>query len=452
MNEKKCVFLLVLAVTVLTVSCAAPEESFDQDFFRDGSENTDFGGSDLIMGTVSDSFFFEEGTTFHDAMLERFGEIEEKFNCRIVQISPQDDFVIGSFYGGTRYVDIIYSDPLQTARAGALYPLCDLEMDLTDFDTYGTPNLLEYGMQNGIPYAVTPAKWPLSFRGNAGTFVILNEGIIEKYGFTDPRDLCESGAWTLDNFIKYVPDYYISAGEDTVHAIGAVRRNLVKGVFGAFGIPFVTMTESGLRSGYSLTQTPLCIDWFKSFMDECEQYILLSSDWGSYSFVNGNNSVMTLTEFLYIRDIAANVDNFGVVSFPSSTYIEYGKNYSYYYFSSMLSLSGAAPEPDDVCECFKELIRPFGECRTTEDYIDYLTGNVFFDRRDSEFYNGLSKTAIHVYNNFYLDFFDELGSEFDSDTGATFIARNLESFDQHSQVAEQNQITVRMLYQSSYSD
>lgn len=442
------VCLLVIVVTLVAACSSSQVEIFDADFSMDTkTEKIDFHGDDLIMGIISGDFFYDEGSTFYDSMLERLEEMKTQYNCNIKKISVNNEAITGSFYGGTRYVDIIFSDPLGTATAGSLYPLNKLDIDLTDFDTYGTPNLLEYAMWDGIPYAISPAKWPLSFKGNSGTYMIINETIIEKNGFTDPREHSENGTWTLENFKDLIPKYYISAGDDTVYAIGGNGGNFARAVLGAYGIPCVTNTEGVIHSGYTVPQAEQCIDWYNNFVDEYKPYLTRkNADWGSFTFVNDNHASMTLTEFLYLKDITTNVDNFGIINFPSSIFIDYGKTLSYYYFSYMFSISGAVEEPDEICECLKTFVQPFKGYETTEDYIRYLTNNIFFDRRDAEFYINLSKTATYVYYNYKMDYFDEMDNEFKSGSGATFLSKHLDQLNEYSQITVPNQQYVKYLY------
>lgn len=447
----KKIFLLItfLIVAAFTVSCSSAEESFEADFPSDRAAKIDFGGDDLVLGFISGNFFYDEGSTFYDSMLDRLNEIGNTYNCNIRQISPSDESIIGSFYGGTRYVDIIFSDPLPTAVAGVLYPLDKLDIDLTDFATYGTPNLLEYAMWEGTPYAIIPARWPLSFKGNSGTFMIINENIIEKNGFVDPREHCENGEWTTENVSGLIPMYFVSAGDDTVYSIGANGGNLARAVLGAFGIPCVVDSDGVISSGYSLPQAEQCIDWFNRFVNEYKPYITTkNADWGSFDYINGNNAAMTLSAFDYFKEITVNVDNFGMISFPSSPYVDYGKNLLYYYFSFMLSVSGGVEDPDSICACLKSLVQPFAGYETEEDYLRYLTDNIFFDRRDAEYYVNLSRTSTYVYFNYKLDNFTEMSNEFGSGSGASFLSRKLDQLNEYSQITAANREYVRFLYGS----
>lgn len=440
---------LFIILAVLAVSCSEPEsETFDADFsLGESSEKVDLRGEELIMGLISSDFYFDDESTFHDSMLDRLSEMGKEFNCKITQVSVDDEHVIGSFYGATRYVDIIYSDPQKAEIAGALCPLSKMDIDLTDFDTYGTPNILEMGMWDGISYAVIPAKWPLSFRTNAGTFLILNENLIQKNGFTDPREHSENGTWTIENCGELIPSYYVSAGDDTVYAIGGNGGNFARAVLGAFGITCVTNTEGVIHSGYALPQAERCIDWYNDFYEAYKPYCTRkNADWGTFTFVNENRACMTLTEYLYLKDITTNVDNFGVINFPSSAFVEYGKNVVYFVKGYMLSISAAVEDPDEICECFKAFVEPFKGYETREDYIRYLTSNIFFDRRDAEFYVNIMKSASFVYRDFKLEFFNEMDNEFRSGTGATFLAQHLNQINEYAQVTVPNQQYIRYLY------
>lgn len=390
-----CVILGIMAL--ISCSSQSGEELFDLAFDTSAEEAVSLHGKSLKISGASaeELFFYEPETTLYDLVLSRFKEIEDKYDTHVELVSGD---VIAQFYEGIQSTDIIAGYINGAATAGALMPFTELDIDLTDFDKYGYPYMLEYAMAEGVPYGAYPGYWPLALsNSNCGNFVLLNEVVIKKYGFVDPRERFDNGEWTLDGFKACLPDYYISAGKDTIYALAWNGGNIFRHVKTGSGMDLADVVNGIVVSGYSLPQAVETMNWYLSFIDDCKHMLNPNGGYGQYDIVAKNDCAMYLLGTDFLDGIVQNIEDFGLLPFPSSKYIKYGSNYGTYEYTYEFGILGNVENPDGVCEAFKTLLDPFEGYATMEEYIKFLTNNIFFDRRDAIQYITHAKYARFIH-------------------------------------------------------
>lgn len=216
-------FLLFLVVTVsafILAACGGSDEpstandngnNAENQTNDDGNENEapenepeetyDLGGRHITINFHAD-LTPQEGTEIGDLQVERWREVEEKYNVTIEwTTTPYDekfDHFTTTVLAGEPYADIVLFDDTETGRLSrlALEGLIVAYDDIIDLSqTKLSDMILEQGriLPDGKVYAVETLG---TFARGGGMFY--NKTLFEQAGLEDPYDLVQRGEWTWD--------------------------------------------------------------------------------------------------------------------------------------------------------------------------------------------------------------------------------------------------------------
>lgn len=399
MRQPIRIICLALVIVLILCACgeAAAEEKVPEYDFGSGISAEDMGGFRLVWGwsgsTGSSVFGFVPDTALADMAIERRKEVEKNLNC-VIELRQSstmvDNFRSGILAGFQDYDIVATGGALRTdARAGNLMGLASL-IDVRNTDKWGTPNMLQPMLWNEDVYGVVPFAWPDLIYRLSGHILAVNENIVSRLAQPDPREFVEKGEWTWDKFEEVIRDYTF---EDAGRTIYGVRVHLPY-----YSIDFLlsngvavssyedghvvagVYTEAG-REAMERAQTV--------YYDTCHDYFHpLTDSVGDDEFSNGE-TVMYLTWLNELTGstnwIMYNMDNIGILPFPQGPKATPGKYLSY---NEGLLLCFAIPinarDPYASAKIMSAMAEPFDAYKTKNDIIDYMTSQIFFDRRDVE--------------------------------------------------------------------
>ncbi|MBE6896417.1 MAG: hypothetical protein E7477_04880 [Ruminococcaceae bacterium] len=398
---KKFISCMILILMMFSFcSCGAQvEENFDLDLNGINGESTgiDLDGyefsimqADLVEGDGAGIFSYPDNTFMADAILDRFKEIQEEWNCTITVKNDNSDrlnSLTPILASGTYAHEAIYvSGPTSFSSAGFLYPMSVLSeyIDYTDSEKYGGSGIIEQGLFNGEIYAVSPITWPgKQMLTSYGVFAV-NENLIMRYGKTDPRDYVENGEWTWDNFGEIIRQYEIDDGTVKAKALN-ISWSLINFAM-LNGMDYVEVQDDGsvipkIDSKAVADTLDWCSDLFTTYSD-C---ITFDDHWGMLPKFLNDEIVITQTAIDHIlRFMSYEMDNYGVVPMPcgpNGTYGEWKNAYTEYVCFGILI---NAKQPEAAAMILDRLCEPFEGYETEEDLKDYLS-EYFFDDRDLDF-------------------------------------------------------------------
>jgi len=262
---KKIVSLiLVLLMTMAILVACGDKTDISQTDDVETRPELDLEGYEFIIVSANDSanpimaqqyFPIEGDTAAGDAILNRYAELNAKYNMKITEYKTEGWFqaeLLKDYAVGKKFGDFI-NGWNETAFCnylnGMLESFNDSEfIDLTDAK-WGTQYALETLRFDGVNYlGVQPDLWPITERGS-GIYnaIIFNPDVINMFQQPNPYELVEQGIWNWQTFEKVTaamtsPDtvpkderyYGVSTQHDdfpvcAIHANGGAMVKLVNG-------------------------------------------------------------------------------------------------------------------------------------------------------------------------------------------------------------------------------
>ena len=383
--------ILIVFLFILGSCGQTMQEEFLIDF-NDGATKgeIDFNGYDckIIQDYDLDHpFQYPVGTLMADMYLKRLKDISDEFNCKVYieMINGTETARIAS----NLYVGEIACthDPSNRAKDGMYYRLDVLKdhLDYTNADKFGSPGLLEQGMFNGVPYAVSPVAWPGKQMAYVYNILAINENTVTKYVMTDPRDYFENGEWTWDTFDRVLPEYQVYDGEFKSTALNLTWTIMDFAMMN--GIDFVSVDVNGeLIPNLTAPEVIETFDWCSKLMSnhfDCISYL------GHYemvdAFISGELTLAQTSFSHMINEMIYDVDNYGVVPFPCGPNGTYGKWINAYSGFDSMSIWVSAKEPEAAATVIDRMFEPFEGYETLEDIQRYAY-NIFYDKSDVELF------------------------------------------------------------------
>lgn len=361
--------------------------------------------------TEGDFMSFLHGTNLCDIALKRKADIEERYDCTIeVSYSGAtgDDIVaaiVGARATGKSYTDIVDTESLGTqfklCDGGCLYPLDEVK-DYLNYEIeekYGPANLLEATMRNSVPYMVTGYSLPEHQNTCGNPTLVFDVKLIKDNNLTDVREFYETGRWTFDFFENtYLPTYTIQVGERTIAACVAPKPiNVVNGAIYSNGAMPYKESDGKYVNNLDSDEIIYAIDWVSRLIREKSDQLVIAGNFSSsQQMVIGKNAFMALDEFANIfRVFAYNVEEFGIVPFPSGPSGKYGSNPS---LSSIRAygITMGTESPESVAIVLSDLLETFEEYPNRESLREFYRG-MFFDDRDIDVFFTMSDNARSYY-------------------------------------------------------
>ena len=416
---KKIAKLLILAfvISIIATACGSVEaEVFDEDFEND-TGIIDLSGLEVIYKVVVNSSItstvlgYEVDSQFGDLAAKRIKDTQEKLNCKLTinydnSYHPSAEFVTTSA-AGIFVCDVIsgISDMwADTARIGMLVGLSELE-DFIDFrneEKWGYRSMLEVVYYEDDLYGVVPLLWP-EISVSYGSPIVINENIITAMGFTDPRDLFENGQWTWDTFDQCLADYFVTEGSDVKYYSLTSRP-------ATFGVMFL------LSNGSHYVEKDASGNYVCGFYSEAARKAMqkgidiyfgpnaaaINGSGNGVDFLISERTVLAplgTDDIIGIRGrIAKEMDNFGLVCWPSGPDVEPGYIVGQHgNIERCIAFSKLSQFPEASAMVINELYEPFEEYPTLESVIELMTKNYFYDKRDSDIFYQMYFNSVYNY-------------------------------------------------------
>ncbi|MBE6896594.1 MAG: hypothetical protein E7477_05770 [Ruminococcaceae bacterium] len=413
---KKIIAILMCLVFTLTImSCAASEEEIVPDYDSNVSDQIDLDGKTFIYGMVQDYFFegadstlgYINTTEFADLAAKRLEEVEDRYNCSIEMkyVTRAGEAAYHSVLTSDYEFDFIQEESfflVDYVIANIFTDLASLDnIDATNEEKWGNRYLLASTMWNGGIYGVIPALHPLRTQNSMSSVFAVNENHIATLGQTDPRDYYENGEWTYDTFTNVLTNYtFNNLSGDKVYSLAASRGWFTRGMALSNGDEYLTIKDDGAFSlgFYSDTALEAFNQTFEWWNGPTASNII---EGGLDQFVSGQ-SVLGLIDAYQIlsgtTSVAYNVDNFGIVPFPSGPNAEPGWYKSFYEAADFtICIPLTAPDAEASALIIDAIYESFEGYETDESVIEYLSRNYFLDERDSKFFFELSDKDHAVY-------------------------------------------------------
>jgi len=248
----KKIFLTVLAISVIfgLFSCSSStEETFDVDFGVVDSENYDFEGYEFkVIGGFHQNY---GDSVIGDAVLERYDEVEKKFNIKINYEGIAYGFsgvLLQKTMAGEKYADLMWarlSDMNPCLAMDLLLALNDTGyLDIND-EKFGTGSLKETTKFNTENYyGVYPEYWPymnISLNGQC----LISYQVLRENQQPDPYELLENHEWNWANFEK-IAEACANPSEGK-YGVTTAHDEMLNTVFFQNNVNFVVYNEAAKR-------------------------------------------------------------------------------------------------------------------------------------------------------------------------------------------------------------
>ena len=313
MMFKRLILLLVIILSFSIIGCGKDNVTGLEDIPEEPQNNAiDLDGYEFIFGVCYDfqnpigiqPYFPLEGTSQQgDAMLSRYKEIENMYNCSIVEkqineYSYQQEILQAAAIA-EKYSDILVSfveSTYKAYRADLLQSYSGSDYIDLSSSKWGTPLALELMTFDGENcYGVQPDLWPISERG-AGIYgpVLFNPDVIKEYQQPNPYELQESGIWNWDNFEKIA----VACTEDSTNVedihYGITSQHDDFGIMAIYSNNGRFVKEQDGRYVYGYTD-PAAVDalvWMQDLMFNKKVIGTSTTDWwgGMKIFSNGRSA------------------------------------------------------------------------------------------------------------------------------------------------------------------
>jgi len=331
-------------------------------------EAIDLGGYEFIFASHwIGEFFPEEGASEDgDKLLERYREIEEKYNCKITPISmgPEElvPNVIAAAMAGDKYADIIDANLgwFQALRSGGY--LADLNtvpgIDLNDprWNPAAFPMTTYDGKVFGMQFKEIQPRAVLFF----------NKSLMEREGQPDIYELFRNKEWTWDKFREIMRNITKDTDGDNINDIWGITTigdGLEKQAIWSNGARVVKndggkyvfgLNDPAAHEALQFVYEIINVDKFYKFQAE-------GTDWTqpAYDFMEGNVGFFAM-EFWFapVWGAPEMQDDYGIVPFPmgpqATDYVSQHADQRFFCMTSTNSdLDKAAIIWNAICEPFE---------------------------------------------------------------------------------------------------
>ncbi len=421
---KRVIAFILLAMMLFATACSQPVELLP---FLDGTEGEmnlqDVEVNFLKLGGTRTTPSYKYGTAQYDALIDRIDEIEEKYGCTLNAFIPSGEDAIdkimidrlpdapGNFEvldlqlmaGSLKYDILFINGNSERFKSGYYIPMTDLTdyIDWTDSEKFGSRQLLEAAMYNGIPYQVYPAQWP-GFDGVEMCVAVYNRDLYSQYQLTDPHEFYENGTWTYDTFEKELlakVDIDNSGSDVKKYAFQTDEPDFYQCLIASNNVQFVEKGSDGSLAANPYPQSFVnAISWAQKIIGEYKDIILYDSDtYACEEFCRGEifmgwlpTNAVTTGAIAYNEEAVINSGIMPLPAGPDAVYGEWGQMIQEIMgfcvpFTSVKQ-EAAALIINDLCE-------PLPGHEDSDSFYDM----VFSDPLDIEIYKELGKNVKYDY-------------------------------------------------------
>ena len=362
--------------------------------------------------TAADTTFgYVPGTNFSDMALERKKEVENKLNCKIDvdYNSNAASLYQASVMTGSHYCDLLTTgNTISALIRGGYFAGLSSFLDLDDTFKWGSPITLSSAAWKDDVYAVCPASWPELFLASASYPIVVNESLVSKYGLEDPRVYVENGTWNWDKFEECIQAFTIQDGENKVYGFMTHPPYFGVSMVLSNGVTFTQVENGKVTCGLYSENGRAALERARSIMFEtCSDCIHPETECYFQKGVDlflSNASVMYTSrgdDLLSGTDsIIFNFSDIGIVPYPygpngkPGVYLGYNQGLNY---ATALTLNSA--DADASVKILSEMFEPFEGYETKEKLIEYMSKQIFSDKRDAEIYYSLLENTEYGYYN-----------------------------------------------------
>lgn len=388
---------LALVFVFILCSCAQKIEEIIPEFVVDGS-SADLGGFQCVWaysGTAGETELgFVSGTKNADLLLERKAELEKSLNCKITTnyTSSMYDFLRAGVMSGAQPFDIVEGDSytmVVDVRAGNLSGLSGL-LDIENVEKWGTPNMLQSLIWKNDIFGVVPFAWPDIMYRQSGHVLAVNENLVSRLGQPDPREYVEDGVWNWDTFEDVLEAYTYQDAGNTVYALRSHPPYFSINMFLSSGVALSSFQDGEVVSGVYTDIGRAALERANTIFNVTHKNCF-HPDTGSVGheqFIN-NEAVMYLSWCYELTSgtswIMYQMDNIGILPFPQGPNATPGVYLSYHEgLGNSTGIPFNAKDPNASAVILSAMYEPFDEYKTKDDIIDYMTNQIFYDRKDAE--------------------------------------------------------------------
>lgn len=388
---------LVLVFIFILCSCAQEMEEIIPEFTVDGS-SADLGGFQCVWGYAGTAgeteLGFVTGTKNADLLLERKAAVEKAMNCKITPnyTSSMYDFLRAGVMSGAQPFDIVEGDSytmVVDVRAGNLSGLSGL-LDIENVEKWGTPNMLQSLIWKTDVFGVVPFAWPDIMYRQSGHVLAVNENLVSRLGQPDPREYVEDGVWNWDTFEDVLEAYTYQDAGNTIYALRSHPPYFSINMFLSSGVALSAYQDGSVVSGVYTDIGRAALERANTIFNVTHKDCF-HPDTGSVGheqFIN-NEAVMYLSWCYELTSgtswIMYQMDNIGILPFPQGPDATPGVYLSYHEgLGNSTAIPFNAKDPNASAVILSAMYEPFDEYKTKDDIIDYMTNQIFYDRKDAE--------------------------------------------------------------------
>ena len=433
-------------------ACQTAEPETVPDFPVYDTSETDLDGFEATWGwdgfagltaRVGDSVLgFVPDTANADMALKRIKDVENSLNCSInisYSSNTLDQLRIGVITGSQQY-DMVTGNSywmVEDIRAGYYQGLSTL-LDINNTEKYGTPNMLQSTLWKTDLYGVVPFAWPDLVYISSGYVIAVNEDIVTTLSQPDPRDFVENNSWNWDQFEECLSAYTYTDGDKHVYGIKSHEQYYIVNMMLSNGVTFSALEDGKVVAGAYTDAGFVALERAKAIIQDTHKDCFHPSKTALDPIEFYNNEcvmyvAMTMELWSNSSYIMYQMDNVGILPFPQGPNATPGKYMTYH--QGLFNTTGIPCDAKDAwasAEIISAMYEPFEEYKTKNDIIDFMTSQVFFDRRDAEI-------VVNCTRNTEYGFFLE---------GACSLLENIEvSHAPLSQILERGENAYNMIVQ-----
>ena len=339
----------------------------------------------------------DNNTLQSDALLNRVAETEQKLNVDI-QYSETGSHDFRQYYmlalaSNLGDIDLIYrasgNDLWFLAEMGGLLPITDFSdyIDLSDYDKYGSPGVLEAAMHNGIPYSVQPTYWP-GIQAMDCFYVAYNMDMFSSLGVPDLHQYYENETWTWDTFKSVLDIADPMAGPENYLFVtnGGFFINIL---FASNGFDYITIKDGVPSLNLTSNDAVHALEFYKELHVYGDNILLHEDRWDIEPFVDGKAFMCTATaESVTTGSIAYGTDfSYGIMPIPCGPDVEYGQWAQTKTRVYGLSIPVCADTPEVSAHVISEFCEPLEEFGgSKEGLLEYYKNNIFQSEIDLEIF------------------------------------------------------------------
>ena len=413
--KMKTAKILIVALVLLLVftSCGNTEEEIVPEY-ETGNISEDLGGFSATWGwpgADGESIFgFIPGTANGDRVIKRKNDVEKNLNCSITLYMSNGllDMLRAGVMSGGQNLDLLTGSTyamVVDVRAGNLAGLSSL-IDVKNVEKWGTPNMLQSLIWKNDIFGVVPFAWPDLVYTSTGHVITVNENIVSRLALEDPREYLENGTWDWDRLEECLESYTFTDNGYTVYGMRTSPSYFAMNMMLANGVALSAFENGEVVCGAYTQAGRVALERAKEIFQvthsDCFVPNVLGGD--PEGFINGNFTMYAAWTSDLIKNTSSimyRIDNVGILPFPPGPDAKPGVYLSYHEdLPNAIAIPFNAKDTEASAAILSAMLEPFEDFKTKDDIIDYMTEQIFFDRRDAE-------VIVNVTRNTEYGFFRE---------------------------------------------